>query len=717
MMRASTSRVSCVAEERGSVLIIFAFWLPVLLLIAMLSLEVGNWFEHKRHLQLQVDAAALAGGDNFAQCFGGAGNSALFDAADTYAGANGTFQGSGTQLTSPWLSWSPSSQPNVQIGGSSSGTVSVVYQSKTYPAGGVPADDTQTSGPCDPNGAYMFDVKASETNLPLFFGGLFRTLTGKSLVPVINAHARVQLEQVIAKTGVLPIAVPDPSPHFAFATFVDENNNGLPIIGCTTTTGVPVTNCTTPLTDSQTTDAGGLRLWSTSGTELRVPITSTNIGVRLRLVGGGDSTLQCGQLFVDCYDSGSTNGVVFIHGYSPISAAPALRNAWLLPGSCKTMVASGTGTPDAYFAGSACSAGTQVEVDLGSTIPLSGTGVTTKVSATANGTSIQLTRGSQISGTLYNWSAASGLPFSAGPNIVTYSWSFVQTSGTWLGQICKSTGSNPCKLSGQFSSGQRGFVATPNRSGPVGRVQVYQPLVSTSGADSFAVGTTQTLGVAIGVSGFLSNANVPGGSTQLVQLRIVKDNGGNGSQNQSIDCDPSQQNLRTELAKGCTPTYRIDSNPTVNCSTWPVNNSNWIPPSTFPQPWPCVAIQTGASVGQMSQGLQDRILGGSTSCTAPIHWPNFQPGDPRIVPLIVTPYGTFSGSGSGVVPVQDFGYFYVTGWGGNGQNSDPCPGADPAPTGDVVGHFIKYVDALDSSGATFGCDASLFAPCVPVLTK
>ena len=33
---------------------------PFFLLLLTLAIEIGNWYEHKRHLQIQVDAAALA---------------------------------------------------------------------------------------------------------------------------------------------------------------------------------------------------------------------------------------------------------------------------------------------------------------------------------------------------------------------------------------------------------------------------------------------------------------------------------------------------------------------------------------------------------------------------------------------------------------------------------------------------------------------------------
>src|SRR5258708_40213146 len=47
-------------DERGATLVMFALALPVLMLMIAFVLDVGNWFEHKRHLQMQADSAALA---------------------------------------------------------------------------------------------------------------------------------------------------------------------------------------------------------------------------------------------------------------------------------------------------------------------------------------------------------------------------------------------------------------------------------------------------------------------------------------------------------------------------------------------------------------------------------------------------------------------------------------------------------------------------------
>lgn len=630
--------------EDGGIIVFFALLLPVILLFLSLAVDVGNWWVHRRHLQVQVDAAALAGGALFGGCFSdaGAANTAIQNEATRFGGAAG-------------------SSYNGQVGGTNQGAISLLYQSKTYPAGSIAPDDTETAPPCD-TPSLMFDVKASEAGLPLIF-----KIPGLSNVTAISAHARVQLKQIEVQEGMLPVAVPDLRFTYVVATFVNE------------TTGAAIGS---PVQLQKTGTSGNDQLWATAaGTP--VPIASAHIGVRLRLVGGPDPNAACGQLYTECYDLGSPNGVVHIRGWST-GAAPTVRNAWLLPGSC---------VPDAYFATGDCSSGMQAEVDLGALYPLTGTDVTADVWSSVDGNGHHsLVRGGTAG--LVTWTANTGLPFSGGgPHTVELNWNWEKTSGTWNGKNCKVNG-NPCKANGTFGPVQRGFVAG-GRSGALRRVQVFESGVTSSGSNSFQVGTTPTLGLSIAVTGSLkvqSQASDP-----VIELRVV------GSQNQSIDCDPDIPNLADELAQGCGPAYKI--NPSLAC---PAYNDLW----DTAEPWGCAKTQTGGAVGQVDTGMEDRILGGGKTCTAPINWPNYDPDDPRIVPLIVTPFGSFGGSGNDIVPVIDFAAFYVVGW-----NSDPCPGAYPVPKGYIAGHFIKYAAPNPSGAGTLVCNPDALAPCVPVLTK
>ncbi len=224
---------------------------------------------------------------------------------------------------------------------------------------------------------------------------------------------------------------------------------------------------------------------------------------------------------------------------------------------------------------------------------------------------------------------------------------------------------------------------------------MFESGLTSSGSNSFQTGTAHTLGVTLSVTGSLKVQSLA--TDPVIELRVT------GSQNQSVDCDPAVSNLRDEIKQGCGPAYKI--NKTLAC---PAYNQLW----SLPEPWECVKTQTGGAVGQVEQGMKDRILGGSNSCTAPINWPNYAPDDPRIVPLIITPFGTFSGSGNDIVPVIDFATFYVVGW-----NGDPCPGARDVPKGYIAGHFIKYAAPNPKGAGANVCDLDLITPCVPVMTR
>jgi hypothetical protein len=635
-----------VTREDGGIIVLAAMLLPVVLLFLSLSIDIGNWWVHKRHLQLQVDAAALAGGALFGECFADpvAGSTAMQSEATRFGGGGG-------------------SSYNGQVGGTNKGTISLLYQSKTYAAGSVPPDDTETALPCQ-TASLMFDVKGSEAGLPLLF-----RIPGLANVAAINAHARVQLKQVEVQDGMLPIAVPDLRFTYVFASFVDE------------TTGASLG--TVQLQKAGT--SGADQLWNTT-TPISVTIPSAHVGVRLRLVGGTDPNAACGSLYTECYDTDSSNGVVHIRGYGT-GVAPAVRNVWLLAGTC---------APDAYFATADCGAGIQAAVDLGADHPLTGPGVTAEVWATVDGAGkYPLAPAAGSTSGLVTWTSASGVAVAgSGPHPVGLDWSWQQTTGTWTGKTCTDKKTNPCTAQGTFGPVQRAFVGGP-RSGPLKRVQVFESGVTTSGSNSFQTATTHTLGISLAVTGSLKIQSLA--TDPVVELRVV------GSQNQSVDCDPDISNLASEIEQGCGPAYKI--NDTLAC---PGYNQLW----TLPEPWECVKTQTGGAVGQVERGMKDRVLGGANTCTSPIDWPNYEIDDPRIVPLIITPFGSFGGSGNDIIPVIDFAAFYVVGW-----NGDPCPGAYDVPKGYIAGHFIKYAAPNPRGAGTKVCNPDALTPCVAVMTR
>ena len=79
-------------NERGAIAVLFAVLTPAFLFLFLLVVDVGNWYVHKRHLQMSADAAALAGGAYFGNCFSsdptvaGGADDAIRNAAMTYAG-------------------------------------------------------------------------------------------------------------------------------------------------------------------------------------------------------------------------------------------------------------------------------------------------------------------------------------------------------------------------------------------------------------------------------------------------------------------------------------------------------------------------------------------------------------------------------------------------------------------------------------------------------
>jgi hypothetical protein len=153
--------------------------------------------------------------------------------------------------------------------------------------------------------------------------------------------------------------------------------------------------------------------------------------------------------------------------------------------------------------------------------------------------------------------------------------------------------------------------------------------------------------------------------------------------------------------------------------TCPDYNALW----STPQPWACVKTQTGGAVGQVTQGMEDRLMPGGVC--APNNWasfPNLPAGDPRLIPVILTPFGSFGGSGNDIVPVTGFSELYVTGWAKNTGSSNvqpDCPGDDKPPgKGYIVGHFVKYIDSLNTGGGgSTPCNFDAFGNCVVVLTR
>jgi hypothetical protein len=317
------------AEERGGTLVIVTLWLPVLILFAALVVDVGSWFTHKRHLQMQADAGALAAGGLFAVPCTGAVDGRIEAEARKYAGDPSA----------------PASY-NAQINTSLPGNVHfLINATKYWNEGGTSYSDG--GSPCD---AQMVDVKLTEERPPRFFG---------PLVPAINANARVEIRRLERPNGLLPIGMPEVNPRVVAATFFNSD------------TGAAIT----PPGRIQLTPSGDLGFgattlsgWSSAPTQ--VPIDVKHIGLRIAL--GGAMSTSCGDPNVDCYDD-----VDFLRG-SPSRAgtpeAPVARDVWLS--------SADPACPDPYFSpleSGSCRVEVNADVDFGADPASVAASVTAKV--------------------------------------------------------------------------------------------------------------------------------------------------------------------------------------------------------------------------------------------------------------------------------------------------------------------------------------------------
>jgi hypothetical protein len=677
-------RLHPLSSDRGSVLVMVAVWMTSAVALMTFVIDVGHWFEHRRHLQLQMDAGALAGGGNFNGCFGASAASK----SDPNSAANLQVENAARKYAGDTLHIASAFNPQVN----NQSNVTVVLNSTDYPNQGG-TDFSDPAGP--PCTAAYIDLKSTDAGVPWFLA--------KQIVPGINAHARVSIQQVSSLSGALPLAVRDVNPLDVGAIFIDEGNANAVLGRQDLTAGA-----------AQPLNGVNVVGWTGGPLSVAVPNATTKIGVVIALCSNaancgpskgtawltsGSVAAVCSELYVQCWNNGST-GLDFVQGYSTTgtgtSTAPIVRSVTLTKGTC-----SDDSSP--YFLLNAgCNLGVQAQLDFGITTNPSLPPAQGGLSATATVGGCTLSYVSS-SGTTSSWSASSCLSIAsgAGQSAQTLNWS---------------TGTGKIKVSGSFANvarpfandGAAGSYFNATGSYPVAYLQVSQGASCASGlGNSVPYGTSTNLCVGVGILGNLKAAANAADPTQI--LKFI---GSNGSHSGAIDC--GNGNLRNDIINGCN--FPVKLNTGAAC-----------PDATHPQtvmaqgPSGCAKINTGQTVGQARQGMDARFT--PNGICDPNNWsqyPNIPSGDPRVVPMIVTLSDAFGGSGSGWVPVTDFAAFYVTGW---DSQSNACSGVNEAAppgagNGTIWGHFIMYVGDLGNSTGGSACTFTAgLTPCIPVLTQ
>jgi Putative Flp pilus-assembly TadE/G-like len=668
--RAPTDRIR---GDRGAVIVLTALVLPMAILFCGFVIDVANWFEHKRHLQTQADAAALAGAGSFLAC---PNNDPILDKTDEYGGAT----------------WNP------QVGDAQS-SVHMEVNSETYFGQPGYTDPTVVDDP--PCEAGMVDVKLTETDLPWWFD-----VTQD--VDFINAHARVEFKEADTLSGLLPFGIPDVKPVTARVWFVNEDTGE--VLGQQALT--------------RRTSTGGIAVWD--NLDLPVDVTlpgggASKIGVRVALSGSTSTT--CGEPLVECYDLGSANGILYARAWQQQTATPTAPK----PRHIGLTSSVQGGCADAYFAevpAAGCNVGMVADVDLGGGSPPN-----YSLDAVVGNKKYSL----QYDATDAHWVSNQLIKIDSavGPVPIALEWKSGRNGGSFgvVQRVFSASAarSGPIKNAVLWSDGAPG-VSSLEQCSASHTDCTYSLAVQLGIQGAFediykdlrGVTTPQTLRFAGGTSGSQNQA-------------LDCDPWHEDSTDPDLKLPNGTRSFVGEIALGCRPGYTPNQGTSCPASPNPLWGASTSTDDQGPA-WQCVAVETGDRVSQIETGLNLRILGDKNpnTCTHPNNWDQVTQApdpasvaDPRIVHLFLTQFGAFGSSGQNTVAVTNFATFYVTGWKGQGGHTSPCANP-PAPAhpddpvteaGTVVGHWMKYRGPLGDNTGTQPCNPDSPTPCVFALTE
>ena len=709
------------ARESGQVVVLFGLLLPMILAMGAVVMDIGNWYVHKRHLQTQVDAAALAAAPSFTGCFHDAAsaNSAIADTALAYAGdtaRNSTSVNQQIQVPGA-VRVTLNSQRYWEAGDPTSPSTNG-YGTTTTPVG-----DSSAGTPCATS---TLDVKATDVDVPKLFSWL-------AIRPDIKAHARVEIHKVKEEMGFLPLAVPEIDPNFVYAIFVDYNQTG-------TQTPIRVQELKKDSTYGGATFPYSAWVPKTEfeapgNTQVALP-GNTPTGVVILVSKSDVAPAKSGTLneictqpptdLVQCYagtgsagyDGAATGqGLAMIHGFTPngTPTQPRLEDVQLTGMICPGSSGLGNLSGPYYVNDDVdCTVGVTAKVDFGQ-LTSNANGDPTKApnqgGFCAGVSGLNWLAGS-TSGTRSTWTGSMSVPVAGGPQVLSLGWVTKVSAGT----NCNGT------ISGTFGKAAMSY-ATDDNSGPIGYVKLTA--MGANASTACPAGTTvidanstprgnycYSVNVGLDQPLALKDWSAPSIVLRFGSKSTRKGGSGTANLNGSLLCDAGRT-LEDTFTTGCQTAYALNYDTwgttitpacspgalcwkDVRCTAYPP--SSLPPASTVNNPTPiCVAAKNG-QVQAFQTGLYNRFespSNGHNGCS-PNSWPTtqaqadqfFKPvdkggfdftNDPRYITLIITDNTAFS-SANTAEPVKYFAGFYATGWDtGNGAGKPKgCYGYPPS---------------------------------------
>ena len=692
LLRSRVARVNA-RDQSGQALVLMVLALVAILLVASYAIDTSVWEVHKRHLQTEADAAALAGAaDLQPSCTTGINTPGRTD----YEIAQLVHTYDGT--TAPALGGTGFNQQVPQTPNGSGHKLYSLINSPNFANQSQPGD-SGTGSPCTDG---FLDVKLTEAGLPSYFPFVNPGY--------INAQARVQSEGIASAVGAEPLAIPDPGRTTVQGELVDEGNNDAPL-------GSGLVQLTPGANNTYSASAGAINFANVTGP----------VGLRVES-GSGPS---CGTQ-LSCYDSGASTGITYTRVWSAGSSAPTNTNAILEDASLSPAASSGCPLTNGVFS-NFVSDSTSCNVQLSATV-LFPTGATcSNVSLTLNGNTSSMTCNSAtvqntgpcaptacVATTWTSGSVSVGADNPDGPE--TFSLTSGQTFGMTSGKTPKACTATTCSTS--FGTVQRVFngaydstSAGSSRSGPIIAADVTDP---STGTELMSVQNTQTKSPTITVTLLNQGYQETAANTPLVagaNVTVLHTAGNKGTF--AIECGGNNgaSTFDYQLAVGCSGAFATtqQANPPI-CSNQPAGAA-------------VCANQTPGTGKVIESGIDCHINGvvntaaqsctPSTVCNSPNYWtsPNTlgqieteSPADPRLVTILIVDNDAWVGvSGSSFqTPIRAIGTFYITGWSSTAnKGADPCTSPangtavnsstgltyvkdDSAAANTLLGHFVYY---------------------------